>query len=52
MCNVVIAAGFMQAGAAFDDPKVSPVIRQTLLHWGYELTEVDYLAWLHRTGNG
>ncbi|KAL1520986.1 hypothetical protein AB1Y20_022544 [Prymnesium parvum] len=27
---------------AFDDPSVSPVVRQTLLHWAYELTEADF----------
>ena len=30
------------AGSTFDDPAVSPVVRQTLLHWGYELTKEDY----------
>ena len=30
------------AGKRFDDATVSPVIRQTLLHWGYELTERDF----------
>ena len=28
----------------FDDPSVSPVVRQTLLHWAYELTKEDYDA--------
>lgn len=28
--------------AAFDDPTVAPVVRQTLLHWAYELTERDF----------
>jgi hypothetical protein len=32
----------------FDDATVSPVIRQTLLHWAYELTEVDWKAWCER----
>ena len=27
------------AGSKFDDYLISPKIRQTLLHWGYELTE-------------
>ena len=31
------------AGSRFDDYSVSPKIRQTLLHWGYELTEKDFL---------
>jgi hypothetical protein len=32
----------------FDDVAVSPVIRQTLLHWAYELTESDWEAWCAR----
>lgn len=32
----------LRANAAFDDPGVSPVVRQTLLHWAYELTESDF----------
>ena len=31
------------AGSKFDDYSISPKIRQTLLHWGYELTEKDFL---------
>ena len=31
------------ANNKFDDYSVSPKIRQTLLHWGYELTEKDFL---------
>ncbi len=31
----------LRANAAFDDPTISPVIRQTLQHWGYELTAAD-----------
>ncbi len=30
------------ARAAYDDASVSPVVRQTLLHWGYELTDADF----------
>ena len=26
------------AGSIFDDSSISPMIRQMLLHWGYELT--------------
>ena len=29
------------AGSKFDDYSISPIIRQMLLHWGYELTEKD-----------
>lgn len=32
------------AGAKYDDYSISPAIRQTLLHWGYELTKKDYDA--------
>ena len=28
-------------GGKFDDYNISPKIRQTLLHWGYELVETD-----------
>ena len=31
------------AGTKFDDYLISPKIRQKLLHWGYELTEKDFL---------
>lgn len=30
-----------RANAAFDDANISPVIRQSLQHWGYEVTERD-----------
>ena len=30
------------AGSNFDDFSISPKIRQTLFHWGYELTEKDF----------
>ena len=31
------------ASSEFDDYSISPKIRQILLHWGYELTEKDFL---------
>lgn len=34
LCNKILSAG-----AKCDDVKISPVIRQTLLHWGLEITE-------------
>jgi hypothetical protein len=37
LCNKVLQT----SAKKFDDPKVSPVIRQTCLHWGYALTERD-----------
>ena len=30
-------------GKKYDDTSVSPVIRQVLLHWGYELTKEDFI---------
>ena len=30
-------------GSKFDEYSVSPKIRQILLHWGYGLTEKDFL---------
>jgi|AntAceMinimDraft_1070359.scaffolds.fasta_scaffold280613_1 hypothetical protein len=43
-----LCAKVAMAGTTFDDPSVSPVVRQTLLHWGYELTSVDYAASLKK----
>ena len=31
------------AGSKYDDYTIFPKIRQILLHWGYELTEKDFL---------
>lgn len=36
LCNKIYAAGGM---SKLSDTKISPVIRQTLLHWGLEITE-------------
>ncbi|XP_016321411.1 uncharacterized protein LOC107672636 isoform X1 [Sinocyclocheilus anshuiensis] len=32
----------VRSGCAYDNPSVSPVVRQTLQHWGYKLTLEDY----------
>lgn len=32
----------------FDDRSVSPAIRQTLLHWAYQLTEEDFNSYLDK----
>ena len=45
-----LIAKCMRDGKAHDDASVSPVVRQTLLHWAYELTEADFkqaLTMLH-----
>ena len=34
-----------KASGRHDDVAVSPVIRQTLLHWAYELSAADYDQW-------
>ena len=39
-----LIAKVLAAGVAHDDASVSPVVRQTLLHWAYELTEADLKA--------
>ena len=31
------------AGSKLDNYSISPKIRQILLHWGYDLTEKDFL---------
>ena len=43
--------GAVQRGSGrWDDAGVSPVIRQTLLHWAYELSESDFSAWRRSKG--
>ena len=37
-----LIAKCMRDNKAHDDPTVSPVVRQTLLHWAYELSEADF----------
>ena len=32
----------LRAESTFDDVSISPVIRQSLQHWGYQLTESDF----------
>ena len=32
----------VKAGCNWDNYNISPVVRQTLLHWGYELNEEDF----------
>lgn len=32
----------VRSGCGYDNPTVSPVVRQTLQHWGYRLTAEDY----------
>ena len=32
----------IKAGKKYNDESISPVIRQVLLHWGYELTKKDF----------
>ena len=39
LLNKVVASN-----ARWDDASISPVIRQTLLHWAFEITEADVLA--------
>ena len=40
-----LAGAVQRSSAGYDDLTVSPVIRQTLLHWAYELSEADYEEW-------
>lgn len=39
-----LIAKCVRSGCAFDNIAVSPVVRQTLQHWGYVLTEKDFKA--------
>lgn len=34
----------LKSGSTWDDPKISPKIRQTLQHWAYRLTAEDFEA--------
>ena len=43
-CRGKLVRMFRDAGSKFDDYSSSPKIRQILLHWGYELTEKDFLV--------
>lgn len=40
-----------EKGAKYNDETVSPVIRQLLLQWGYELTQKDYLLGVKKLKN-
>lgn len=46
LCNKVLQSKSKQ----FDDALVSPVIRQTCLHWAYELTSKDLAAHARKKG--
>lgn len=41
-----LVAKIHRAGANWDDETITPVVRQTLFHWAYQLTEQDYHAYL------
>ena len=40
-----------ESGSKYDDYSISPKIRQTLLHWRYELTKKDFFCWLDKLIN-
>ena len=37
----ILSCMIKDKGTKFDDYTISPKVRQTLLHWGYELVESD-----------
>ncbi len=47
-----LIAKCVAAGAAHDDPAVSPVVRQTLQHWAYRLTQADHDAYAAKVRRG
>jgi len=47
-----LIAKCVAAGAAYDDPAVSPVVRQTLQHWAYRLTQADHDAYAAKVRRG
>jgi len=44
VAKVLAAEAGSGSGSRWDDPTVSPVVRQLLLHWAYHLSEADYAA--------
>ena len=49
-CRNQLIGKCARAGKRFDDTSISPVIRQSLLHWGYELTQKDADAYVKLKG--
>ncbi len=47
-----LIAKCVAAGKRFDDASVSPVVRQTLQHWGYRLTEADHDVYAAKVRKG
>lgn len=47
-----LIAKCVQQHRSYDDISVSPVVRQTLQHWAYSLTEKDYQAYARKLGTG
>mmetsp|Transcript_23342 Transcript_23342/g.65966 ORF Transcript_23342/g.65966 Transcript_23342/m.65966 type:complete len:311 (-) Transcript_23342:102-1034(-) len=43
-----LCGAIAKGSGRFDDMSISPVIRQTLLHWAYELNKSDYAEWKRR----
>ncbi len=43
-CLWHVAARGRMLCRSWDDASVSPVVRQSMLHWAYELTEADFEA--------
>ena len=43
-----LIAKCLREGKAHDDVTVSPVVRQTLLHWAYELSAADFASGARR----
>ena len=47
-----LIAKCVKEGAAFDDKSVSPVVRQTLQHWAYTLTQADFMPYAKKVRAG
>jgi hypothetical protein len=47
-----LIAKCLRAGKRFDDHSVSPVVRQTLAHWGYALTQQDFTDYAQQLRRG
>lgn len=47
-----LIAKVVAAGADYNDASVSPVVRQTLQHWGYDLTQADFTGYAKKVVAG
>ena len=47
-----LIAKIVASKSTYDDETISPVVRQTLQHWGYQLTNEDYESYAKKVKQG